>query len=256
MSRNIRLLGGYLTKDAVATADTTVTGYDAKNAVVLDRNTTWKATNTSAVRLKYHTAAFITPTGLGIAMSNWSAYGTCKLQHSTDGASWTDFFTLTGLPPTDYDNDYFAKLTSAPSKEWWALYWAAPSAAPEVGLFYLGALTELARNDTYPRDEIDNWNTDLDKSEGGILVAEDTSRDTFSVDMNWKHSLPAERDTFRAFLATERGPRRPFFFALQDETGSTDAGRAYLMRARAPQLVSTRRAIRTWGYGVRLDEEV
>ena len=252
MAKNVRLLGGYLNQGSVAAAGSTATGYAASNSVVLDRKSSWKATNSSAVRLYHQPPAAITPTGMGIALSNFTKYGTCKLQHSTDGSSWTDFYTLASLPTSDYDVDYYVDFVAAGltpvSKPYWGLNWSGPSAAPEVGLFYLGTLTQLSRNDSYPGRYADVFTTELDKSESLGTVAEDVlDRDLYRVRPNWKTTTPATKDELRNFLRGERGPRRPFFYVPQDESGNSSAGRAYLMRFTPPEFGFSRTGVAAWG---------
>lgn len=253
---NLRLLGGYMTKNATATADFTAAGYFASNAVNLERNVTWKSSGTGAAQLlKLNTTASITPTGLGIANGNYSKWGTTKLRHSTDGSSWTDFLTLSGFPADGLD--YYTKLTGAPSKAWWALQFGSPSAAPEVGIFYLGELTTLLRNPSYPMQTYDVWTSELDDSEGLITVAEDlASRDLIAADLTWRKTPQSVVTQIRTFMQGERGNRRPFFYVPIDEAGSNDYGRAYVVRARAKRLAANRLHTDPSEIGFTVEEQV
>lgn len=225
-----RLLYGYATDGAAATADSTASGYSAVNAVPIERVTTWKSGGTTAQRLMLQSAAAFVPTGLGICGGNYSAWGVTKLQWSDDGTTWTTHQTLGGLPGTNSTQDYFSTVTGAPSKSRWALRWDAPTAAPEVALFYLGTLVTLSDSYTYPYEEADKFGVDVQVSEGEIVQSEEVARVRARFLLNFGPSLLAAKEQARTVLRSEGGPLRPFFFVPIDETGSSVEGRAYLVR--------------------------
>lgn len=254
--RNIVLGTGYLSDLAAASAVSTASGYDPKNAVSLARGTTWKAGGTSGERLILNTGSAIAPTFLGIANANWSAWGTTKLQHSTDGSTWVDFLTLSSLPSVDALHDYFSKLTAAPSRSWWALYWASPSAAPEVGVFYLGTYTELTKNPAYGAVREPIFNVARRASEGRVIVAEKTARILTRFILSWPTNTAAESDQIENLILGEDGPLRPFWYVPIDESGSSTAGRAYLVRYEPLTLAIRRRFQSRYELGLTLLEEV
>lgn len=224
-----RFLYGYSSSGATMSATVTGAGYDAANAVALDRGTTWKGSGTSAQRLIMHTGSAISPSGLGISAGNYSVWGTTVLQHSTDGVTWTTYATLTVSGLTDSVQDYFDTLTPI-SKSWWCLYWAAPSAAPEVGIFYLGTLTTIADNYVHPFDESDVYGVDVQTSEGRVIVAEQVARRRNRFLLDFGNTTTAVRDSVRTIIQSEGGPLRPFYFVPIDESGSSTEGRAYFVR--------------------------
>lgn len=233
MAVNPRLLYGYASSGATASADTTASGYDAANAVEIERATGWKASGTSAGRLILHAGSAITPTGLGICGGNYSAWGTVTLQHSTDGSSWTTFATLSSLPSVDSSQDYYLDFVAAGltpvAKAWWALRWAAPSAAPELSVFYLGTLVTLLDSPDLPYNEGPVYGINLKESEGRIVNSERVARRRMRFNPTWD-VLSAVKDQLLTLTDSEDGPHRPFFWVPMDESGSSTAGRAYLVR--------------------------
>lgn len=228
-----RLLYGYASSGATMTADYTATGYAAENAVALDRGTSWKSSGTADQRLILHAGSSITPTGLAVSAGNYSGWGTTTLEYSTTGlaGSWTSQTTLTGIGSrTDSIEDYYIKLTGAPAKPYWALHWAAPSAAPEVAVFYLGTLTTLADNYDFPSEGSDVFGVDVQTSEGQVVVTERVARYRERFLLKFGVTTLSMRDTVRTILKTENGPLRPFYFAPIDESTTNDYGRAYLVR--------------------------
>lgn len=255
MSKNIRFGYGYLSENAAATADSTASGYDPLDAVALERAIGWKSGGTSSQRLKFHMASAITPTFLGIAAGNYSAWGTVNLQHSSDGSAWTTIgLALSNFPSTDSSQDYFSEIAAAPSRAWWALQWTGPSAAPEVGVFYLGTKVELAANDDVPGTEIDVYGVDERDTAGGIKrrnqVHRRLRRDVLAFGQN-----STFRDSVRDVIRGEGGPLRPFWYVPLDESTSNTSGRAYLVGYEAPTL-EVKRRFSKYGFTVPLLEEV
>ena len=235
MSVNARLGYGYLTDGATASATVTASGYSASNAVVLDRSTSWKGTGTSAQRLMLNTPSAITPTFLGICGGNYSVWGTTVLQRSDDGVTWTNYLTLTGhASRTDTVQDYFEDLTAAPTKSWWCLYWAAPTAAPEVAVFYLGTVAILTDNYSFPVKEMDVYNVDVQSTEGRILQREQVARRLVRWVLTWTVISSTLKETIRTIIQSEGGNLRPFWFVPADETTSNTYGRAYLVGYEPP----------------------
>ncbi len=240
---NARFGYGYLSGSATGSADSTASGYDAANAVALDRGTTWLSGGTSDQRLILNCGSAVTPTFLGIAGGNWSVWGTVTFQYSTTGlaGSWTTQQTLSGLGArTDSIEDYYEKVTAAPSKQFWCLHWSAPSAAPEVACFYLGTLATLTENYAFPAEEQDVFNVDTQTTEGKVVMAEETARRLARWPLLWDVVTSTTRDTLRTIVRSEGGPKRPFWFAPVDESTSNDYGLAYLVRYE-PSILSMKR---------------
>lgn len=232
MSKRVQLLGSYLSDAATATSSTgSAAGYDPQAVVEIERATGWKAPSTAAVRLILNLGSAKSPTGLGLVGGNWSAWGTVKVQHSTDGTgigagAWTDAATLSGLPADTVD--YFASLTTA-SRQYWCLYWAAPSAAPELDVFYLGTLTELPENPLIGSAAAeDEDNVAEEKATSGAIHAEEFGRMVETLAVSWRLTT-AQFLTLRALFRTE-GRKRPFFWIPRDDSGSGASGQAFLMR--------------------------
>jgi hypothetical protein len=255
-STNVRLIGGYQSKNAVATATATAAGYDPQNAVGLKRGSRWKGVGTSAQRLIIHTTAAIAPTALAIAAGNYSQWGTTKLQHGTDATTWTDFLTLSSLPSVDTLRDYYAALTSAPSKEWWALYWAAPSAAPEVGIFYLGAHTVLTYNPDIGMPNRYRFGVQSSDADDGSVVAETWARRRLGLDMKWSVVETAAKNQLGDFLDGEGGSARPFWFVPRDDAAAVAAGRAYLVRKQGVEFEHDEIFTDLWDMNLSILEEV
>ena len=255
--RNLTFGYGYASEIATASATTTAAGnYAAENAIALARGDTWKASGTSAGRLILDFGSPVTPTFLGLANCNWSGWGTTKLQHSPDGAAWTDFLTLSGLPSVDSVQDWAAILAAAPAKQFWCLYWAAPSAAPEVGVFYLGTALTLTKNPSYPMTREFVFNVARDRSEGAVVQAEQTARTLTRFDMVWSTLTATLRDEIETVVLAVDGPLEPFWLIPIDESGSSTSGRAYLGRHEAFSIAARRRYIDTYEIGFSFLEEV
>jgi hypothetical protein len=251
------MIYGYSSNGASGSATVTAAGYDADNSVALDRGTTWKGVGTSAQRLILHTGAAIAPTALAIAGGNYSVWGTTVLQHSTDGSSWTTLDTLLGLGSlTDSVQDYYWKISSPTSKSWWCLYWSAPSAAPEVALFYLGTLATMIENYSFPTEERDVYNVDIQQTEGKVIVGEQTARYLMLWVLGWTPTISTVRDQVRAIIQSEGGPLRPFWFVPVDESTSNDYGRAYLVRYQTSTFAIRREFTGIYEFVVTLLEEV
>lgn len=256
--RNIILGGAYLSEGASASANGTAAGYAAANAVALDRGSTWKADGTSSEWLALDLGSAKTPTFLGIANANFTKWTSAKLQHSSDGSAWTDFLDpLPSLPAVDSTQDYWVTLTAAPSRQHWRIFFTTVTAAPELALFYLGTQTLLSKNPAYGEAvEEDVFNVAREKSEGEVLVAEETARRLARFDYVWPTQTAAERDEIRDFIRIEGGPLRPFFFVPIDESGSSTAGRAYLVRYEPLSLAVRRKFHARYSMGFSLLEEV
>lgn len=228
MSANVQFLGSYLSDGATASASGTATGYDPQSVVGIERSTGWLAPSTAAVRLILDLGSAKTPTGLGLVGGNWSAWGTTKLQHSTDGSTWVDFLTLSGLPADDLD--YFAKLVSAPSRQYWALYWAAPSSAPGLAVFYLGTLTALPVNPDLNMAGGDRYNVSEEPAASGAVISEEFGRRTEVFSLAFSGITTSQFTTIRGLTRTEGGNKRPFFYVPRDDSGSGTQGQAHLVR--------------------------
>ncbi len=258
---NARFLYGNLAGDAAATASVgsgtaTAATYDPQNVTALDRDTTWLAGSTTTPRLILHTGAAITPQALAIAAGNYSVWGTTKLQHSTDGVTWTDFLTLASLPSVDTIQDYFAELTAAPSKSWWALYWAAPSAAPEVAIFYLATLATVAESYNYPTEEQDVFNVDLQVAENRGIVGEEVARYIVRFLWDWAETTSTTKELIRTIIRACGGPKTPLFIVPVDESGSSTAGRCYLVRYQTTVLALKRLFVDPFDLSAAFLEEV
>lgn len=255
--RNLVFGYGYSSEGATGSATLTASGYSATNVVDLARGTTWLSSGTTASqKLILDLGSAKTPTFLGLANCNWSVWGTTKLRHSPDGATWTDFLTLSGLPSVDSVQDWAAILTAAPSRQWWCLEWAAPSAAPEVGVFYLGTAVTLTKNPSYPTIDEDVYGVARESSEGGVVVAEELHRRLARFDLVWDPCDSTERDEILTVIRSEGGPLRPFWMIPIDESGSSSSGRAYLVRYAPTTQAVRRRFLNTYSLGLPLLEEV
>ena len=228
MSKRTQLLGGYLSSGAAGTATGTAAGYDAHSTVGLERSTGWLAPSTAAVRLILNLGAAAAPSGLGLAGGNFSGWGTTSLEHSSDGVTWTPFLTLTGFPADALD--YFAALTAAPSRQYWSLYWAAPSAAPGLAVFYLGTLTELAVNEDLGPEGRDVYNVAEEPAASGAIIAEEYGRRTERFLLKFSGITAAQFLVLRSFVRAEGG-KRPFFYIPRFDSGTGASGQAYLVRA-------------------------
>lgn len=256
MAVNPRILYGYASSDMAATVSPagTASGYDPANVVALERATGWKASDTTSRRLILHAGAAIQPSGLGICGGNYSVWGTTNLQYSSDGSSWTTQVALSSLPSVDYLQDYFATLTAAPSRAWWALQWTAPSAAPDLAVFYLGTLVTLSDSPDLPYDEGPLYGVNLKMSEGQINNAERVARRRMKFLPTWD-VLSAVKDQLLTLTDSEDGPYRPFFWVPMDESGSSTQGRAYLVRYQAGENL-IRRLYGHYKLGLPMVEEV
>lgn len=257
-----RFLYGYMTEGGVATVQasgSTASGYDPQNAVALDRVTSWKAGDTTAgQRLAIHCSSAITPTGLGICGGNWSQWGTVLLRYSDDGSSWSTLGSALGsLPSTDSTQDYYSTVSGASAHAWWGLEWSGPSAAPEVACFYLGTLTTLTESYHFPDEASDVYGVNLEQSEGRVIVSEEVARQRarFKLDFNVTASSTV-RNEVRTILASEGGPLRPFYFVPIDESGSSTAGQAYLVRYEPLAFGWRRLHVNPYEFSVPLLEEV
>lgn len=257
---NPRLIYGYLSDGATATADSTASGdYDPSNAVALERATLWRAGGTGTQRLLLHAGSAIAPSGLAICGGNYSAWGTTKLEYSDTGlaGSWTTQLTLSGLGSlSDSAQDYFAKLTSAPSKAWWSLLWSAPSAAPELSVFYLGTLVTLAEAQTYPIKDGPVFGVNMKESEGRIVNAEQVARTRMRFNPMFEQCGVTLEAQILALLMSEGGPLRPYFWVPMDESGSNDYGRAYLVRYQGMEFIPERIFADPWNTALPMLEEV
>lgn len=230
---NPRILYGYMSSGATASASSTDASYDPSNAVALERATGWKAGGTGDQYLILHMGSAITPTGLGICGGNYSSWGTTTLEYSSTGlgGSWTSLLTLSGLGSlTDSVHDYFAKLTAAPSRAYWRLHWTAPSAAPALAVFYLGTLVTLDEPHRYPYDEEKVFGVNVRESEGHVINAERTARTRRRFLPTFDDAGLTLANQIDALIESVNGPLTPYFWVPFDESGSNDYGRAYLVR--------------------------
>jgi hypothetical protein len=226
MSKRVQFLGSYLSDGATASSSTgSAAGYDPQAVVELERATGWKAPSTAAVRLILDLGSAKSPTGVGIVGGNYSAWGTTNLQHSPDGTTWTTSEALTGFPADGLD--YFADVASI-SRRYWCLHWAAPSAAPEVDVFYLGTLTELPENPLLGAPGEDEDNVLEEKTTSGSINSEEFGRMVETLGLSWRLTA-ANFATVRALFRAERRAR-PFFWVPRDDSGSGASGQAYLVR--------------------------
>ena len=257
---NARFGYAYLSSTATASATLTASGYAASNAVALDRGTTWKSSGTTASQqLILNMGAAITPTFFAVAGGNYSGWGTTLLRYSSTGlaASWTTINTLAGLGSlTDSTQDYYEKVTSAPSRQYWCLEWSAPSAAPEVAIFYLGTLATLTENYAFPETQEDVYNVDIQQSEGKVIVAEQTARLLTRWPLLWDVVSSTTKGTLQTIVQSEGGPKRPFWFVPIDESTSNDYGRAYFIRYQNPSMAFKRAFTGIYEVAVPLLEEV
>lgn len=230
MSKRVQFLGSYLSDGATAASSTgSASGYDVQAVVEIERATGWKAPSTAAVRLSLNLGTAKSPSGLGIVGGNYSAWGTTKLQHSPDGTTWTDAATLTGFPADALD--YFSSVTAI-ARQHWALYWAAPTAAPELDVFYLGTLTELPENPLLGSATADDEdNVSEEKATSGAIHAEEFGRMVETLGLGWDLTL-ANFLVVRGLFRTERR-LRPFFWIPRDDVGSGVSGQAFLVRQAA-----------------------
>lgn len=255
--RNIVLGTGYLGGYATPSATSTASGYAAANTATLARGTTWKAGASGAQKLIFDLGTTFTPTFLGIANANWSAFGAnARLQYSSDGSSWTTQYTFASLPSTDYLEDYFAILAAAPARRYWALDFPSSTAAVEVGVFYLGYQTTLSKNPNYGATEEDVYNVEMDRSEGRVVVSDKAARRLTRFEMAWERGTSSMRDEIRSLIRGEEGPLRPFWFVPIDESGSSQAGRAYLGRYVPLSFPVRRKFLDRYEYGLSFLEEV
>lgn len=252
MSKNVQLLGSYLSEGATAASTTgSASGYDVQSVVGLDRSVGWKAPSSATVRLSLNLGSAKTPTGVGLVGGNWSEWGTTLLRYSSDGSSWTTLLTLTGFPADEFD--FFSALAGAPSRQYWALEWSAPSAAPELAVFYLGLLTELHENPQLGMGNRDVYNVAEERAASGSIQAEEFGRRVERLVMAFTGTT-AQRNTLRDFLRTERGPRRTFFYIPRDDSGSGTSGQALLGRCTA-EFGGEEEITGAWVYGFTFREE-
>lgn len=232
MSKQIQWLAGMLNSGATVTASSTAAGFDPQNAATRTRSQKWKAGGTTSVYLTMDCLSAVTPTGVGIANANFSAMGTTLLRSSTDNASWTTILTLSGLtgwPTVDDTQDFVAAIVGASARRYWRLEWASASSAPYLGVFYLGAMSELPNPDIagYSETPID-ISEESPGADGGPNV-ETYGRTVLEFGFKWTWLSQTDRDSIRTILLNE-GRENPFFYLPRDDSGSGASGRGYLVR--------------------------
>ncbi len=96
-------------------------------------------------------------------------------------------------------------------------------------MFYLGSLVTLSDSPDLPYDEGPLYGVNLAASEGRVNNAERVARRRMKFLPTWD-VLSAVKDQLLALTDSEDGPLRPYFWIPMDESGSSVAGRAYLVR--------------------------
>lgn len=254
MAVNVRLIGSYLSDLATATASSTAAGYDPANAVVLDRSSLWVAGGTTSVTLTLNLGASQSVSAIGIANHNGSGWTTVTIRKSTDNFAANDVLveTLTGMVTGE---DYF-KTFAAASSQYWRLSIASATAAPQVGIFYLGTPTTLTYNPWIGQDHDDAYNVEKATAQSGAIVAEQWGRRVIESAMRWDVVETAAKDQLRDFLRAEGGPLRPFWYVPRDDSGSGTSGRAYLVRMTDPRFRHQEIFGGLWSMSLALREEV
>jgi hypothetical protein len=226
MAVNVRLIGSYLSDLATATASSTAAGYDVKNAVILDRSSVWKAGGTSSVTLTLDLGSAVSVSAACIANHNGSGWTTPKLRRSSDNVTYTDVAALTSITTGE---DYYTTF-GAISYRYWRIEIASASAAPQVGIFYLGTATTLTDNPWIGQGNADVYNVERASAQSGAIVAEQWGRRLIQTKMEWGIATTAAKDQLRDFLRTEGGPLRPFWYVPREDATTPTYGRAYLVR--------------------------
>lgn len=254
MAVNVRLIGSYLSDLAGATASSTAAGYDPANAVILDRNSLWVAGGTTSVTLTFDLGSAVSVSAVAIANHNGSGWTTAKLQSSTDNFSavTTDVVTLTGITTGE---DYFQTF-GASSRQYWRISIASATAAPQVGIFYLGTPTTLTDNPWIGQENDDVYNVEKATAQSGAIVAEQWGRRIIRTGMSWGVVTTAIKDQLRDFLRTEGGPLRPFWYVPRDDATSNAYGRAYLVRLEDHGFKTQEIFAGLWSMAAALKEEV
>lgn len=252
MAVNVRLIGGYKSELASATASATASGYDVDNVVTLDRTAVWVGVGTSGGSVVLDLGSAKAVSGFGLANHNAQTWTGGILQRSPDNAVWTTVATLSGAAA---DQDYYQTFSSA-TYQYWKLLCTSSTAAMQVGVFYLGTATTLTYNpDLNPTGE-DVYQIERAKSQSGVVIAEQWGRRICRFDMDWSiHETAAFTET-RDFLRTEGGPLRPFFYVPRADSSSPTSGQAFLVRLLDGSFRHKEVIAGYWNWGVSLLEEV
>jgi hypothetical protein len=251
---NVRLIGSYLSDLASATASSTAAGYDAANAVVLDRSSLWVAGGTTSVTLTYNLGSAQSVSAIAIANHNASGWSTVTIRKSTDNFAANDVLveTLTGMVTGE---DYF-KTFAAASSQYWRLSIASATAAPQVGIFYLGTPTTLTYNPWIGQENDDVYNVEKTIAQSGAVVAEQWGRRLIRTAMRWDVVETAAYTQLRDFLRTEGGPLRPFWYVPRDDATSNAYGRCYIVRAEEGSFRAQEIFGGLWSMSLAIKEEV
>ncbi len=252
MATNLRLVGAYKSELATATASSTAAGFDAQNVVALDRPTKWKANVTTASWVKLDLGSTKAVDTVCLANHNGNLWTTALLEWSNDGSTgWTTAATLSGLAA---NTDYFATFASQ-TKQFWRVSTASASSAMEIGCFYLGTLTTLTKNPSYPGEDSDTYNVERARATSGTIVAEKYGRRLKKFDFIWRYPTLAVVNEVRNFLRVEDGPLRPFWYIPPDESGASTNGEAFMVRFDPLAFEVTRHFLNTYEFGVTFREE-
>lgn len=230
MATNVRLIGGYLSDLASATASSTASGYDPANAVTLDRSSLWVAGGTSSVTLTFDCGATVSNvSGFGIANHNGSAWSTITIRGSTDNfaASDVSLKTISGIVS---GQDYYAEVTPTSAYRYFRLAISSATSAPQVGIFYVGTTETLTYNPWVGMPDGPKWHVEKKQAQSGAVVAEQWGRAVKVIRMKWGSVETAAKDELVNFLDEEGGPLRPFFYVPREDSTTTTQGRAYLVR--------------------------
>lgn len=252
MATNVRLIGGYDSDLATATATGTATGYDVDNVVTLDRSSVWVSSGTGAQTLHLDFGSAKTIGAMAIANHNAETWTGGVFQTSPDNAAWTTRVTFSGVVA---DQDWYGTFTPL-SVQYVRISITSATEAPQVGIFYCGDATTLTYNPWIGFDSDDVFHVERKEAQSGAIVAEQWGRQVTRYGARWEVVETAAKDQLRDFLRTEGGPLRPFFYVPREDSTTTTQGRCYLVRMVEDSFKAKEIYGGLWSMAVDLQEEV
>lgn len=213
----------------VLSADEEATGYPVANLAnpATYPRAAWRGTSTAVQHVTVAQAA----TGIdyfGIAKHNFGSTGAAvKLQGSNDGMSWTDV-SIEVLP----GNDFVLIVHFEPADfTSWRLRIVPGSAAPEIGVFYLGTMLTMQRrlyDGHTPLVFARSKTVVTGKSESGQFMGRITRREFLASGADFKNLT---QEWFRTYLdpfLDECQAGKPYFWAWRPTSRPAETAYAWI----------------------------